>query len=118
MRHKVTAAAALTAAYFATACYLQISHVEGVPHGDNVAIIPRILKTGTPGTFYAHLWLPIWATKAIVYEDGVSIGEANVIYDDATRPDTRDGKRWKLVEFNSKGEDVRRWIVFRALRTP
>lgn len=123
MSRKIVAALFATVAYFATAYYLKISHVDEVPQRDDVAVITRLLKTGRPGTFYAHLWLPIWATRATVYEGGVSIGEANVVYDDPTRTETRDGKRWKLVEFNTKGREVRRWIIFRAgnpqqIRTP
>jgi hypothetical protein len=107
------AAALATSGYFALAYYFAVSHTPDVPRRDDVAVIPRILRTGTPGTFYAHLWLPNHVKSAIVYENGISIGGANAVYDDPNRTMTRDGKRWKYVEFNTKGgEHARRWIVF------
>jgi hypothetical protein len=101
-----------TAVYISLAYYFKISHVEAVPSRDDVAVIRQIFKTGTPGTFVAHLWLPSYATRATVYENDVSIGEANAVYDDPTRTWVRDGKRFKFVEFNTKGEPARRWVIF------
>lgn len=111
------AGAFATVAYFSLAYYFKISHVEVVPRRDDVAAIPRLLKSGTPGVYYAHLWLPNYATRAIVYENGVSIGEANAVYDDPTRTWSFEGRRWKFVEFNSSGEHVQRWIVFSGRAT-
>lgn len=112
MRRKVIGGSAAVIAYFALAYYFKISYVEDVPLRDDVAVIRQLLKTGTPGTYVAHLWLPICATKATVYENGVSIGEANAVYDDPTRTLSLDSKRFKFVEFNTKGEPARRWIIF------
>jgi hypothetical protein len=112
MKRAVVAGAFLSFAYFSLAYYFKISHVEDVPRRADIAVIHRIMKTATPGTFYAQVWLPTYATKAVVYENGVSIGKANAVYDDPGRPWVFVGRRWKLVEFNTKGEAARRWITF------
>ena len=112
MRRTVIARSAVVLAYSALAYYFKISYVEDVPLRSDVAVIRQLIKTGTPGTYVAHLWLPICATKATVYENGVSIGEANAVYDDPTRSLSLDSKRFKFVEFNTNGELARRWIIF------
>jgi hypothetical protein len=112
MKRTVVAGALLTLAYFSLAHYFEITYVEDVPRRDDVAVIHRIMKTATPGTFYAQVWVPTYATKAVVYENGVSIGKANAVYDDPGRPWVFVGRRWKFVEFNTKGEPARRWITF------
>jgi hypothetical protein len=113
VNRKIALAAVLaTGLYFLVAYYFKASYVEDVSSRQDVAIIPRIMPTATPGTFFAHLWLPDHVRKVVVYEDGVSIGQANAVYDDPGRTFAAGGKRWKYVEFNSKGDATRRWLVF------
>ena len=96
--------------YFGLAYYFKASHVEDVPSRDDIAIINRILPTATPGTFVARIWLPNHVKSATIYEAGTAIGPASAVYDDPDRTYSFAGRRWKYVEFNSKGEHVRRWI--------
>lgn len=116
MRLKLVAALFAVIGYFSLAYYFKVSYVDDVPRRDDVAKIMRILPTATPGTFVAHLWLPTHATQATVYEDGISIGAANRVYDDPGRGWVFDGRRWKFVEFNSKGGPALRWIIFSEAR--
>jgi len=103
-----------TGAYFALAYYFKVSHVEDAPHRDDVAVIYRIIPTATPGTFFAHMWLPNHVTKVVVYENGISIGAANAVYDDPSRTYSFNGRRWKYVEFNTEGRHARRWVIFKG----
>lgn len=68
------------------------------------------MRTATP--VYAELCSSNWVTKATIYENGVSIGTTNAIHDHSERKYSFDGKRWKVVEFSTKGEHVRRWLIF------
>jgi len=111
VNRKVLLAAAFAASiYFPLAYYFAVSYVEEMPRG--AVTIKQLLPSATPGTFYAHVWLPGHVTKATIYENGVSIGSTNAIYDDLSVAPSSLGSRWKYLEFNSRGDQVRRWIVF------
>lgn len=114
MDRKYVWAASLAAigGYFALGYYFKSSFVEDVPRRDDLVLITRVLPTATPGTYFAHLWLPEHVTSVLIYENGIPIGPANAIYDDPNRSYSSGGHRWKFVEFNSKGAHVRRYLVF------
>jgi hypothetical protein len=112
MRRKAIAAAVATTVYFAVAYYFKVSFVPDVPRRDDVAIIHSVMTTAIPGTFFAYMWLPDHVTSVFIYENGIPLGPANAVYDDPNGTTFRDGKRWKYIEFNTKGGHARRWLVF------
>jgi hypothetical protein len=112
-------AALAVATYFALAYCLTATYQEEVPRRADLAVIYRMLPTATPGTYFAHMWLPNHVTRASVYESGLLLGEASAVYDDPGRTYSLDGKRWKYIEFKAPraaadNPDLKRyWIIFR-----
>ncbi|OCK59923.1 hypothetical protein [Bradyrhizobium sp. LMTR 3] len=112
-KFKIALAVALaTGSYFSLAYYFKVSYVEEVPNRDDIAPIYLILPTATPGSFFACLWLPVHVKRVVIYERGVPIGYSNAIYDNPFRTYSSAGRQWKNVEFNTKGEHVRRWVMW------
>ncbi len=113
MIRKIIVGLAAFAAYFALAYCFKISYVQDAPYHNGTAIIPMIMTTDTSGVYRARAWVPDQVKHVVVYENGVSIGQASAIYNDPTRPWLADGKRWKFVVFRTKGGDAKRWVDFR-----